>query len=127
VVDGDGSADQRLQNSRCLPTRQQVELPVFQITNPRRETETEQSAQAKNMVTRATGIRIVLLDGKAKRAIDDVGRLAGGRGDHLGVVRAVLVGDMGVEGDARLVAVMGVHIADGFAAAVGAVELPVGG
>lgn len=80
---------------------------------------------------RAAGIRVVLLDGKAtlvmKKAIDDVGRLAGGRGDHLGVVRAVLVGDMGVEGDARLVAVMGVHIADGFAATAGAVELPVGG
>lgn len=80
---------------------------------------------------RATGVRVVLLDVQTtlvmEKAVDDMGRFAGGRRDHLGVKGAVLIGDVGVEGNARFVAVMGIHIADSFAAAASTVELPVGG
>lgn len=80
---------------------------------------------------RAPGVRVVLLNVQTalmmEKAVDDMGCLTGCRCDHLGMEGAVLIGDVGVEGDARFVAVMGVHIADGFAAAAGAVELPIGG
>ena len=59
--------------------------------------------------------------------VQHVGRLvAGGRHDAH-AVRAVLVGDVGVEAQAGIVAVAGVHLAGGVAALGRAEELPVGG
>lgn len=53
-------------------------------------------------------------------------RLAGGRSDHLGVERPVLVGDVGVERHAWLIAVARVDVGDGLAWAAGEEVLPVG-
>ena len=82
------------------------------------------------MVRDAAGVDRVLLDPQARlvveQAVQHVRRLAGGGGDHLGVERAVLVRHMGVERDARLVAVPGVDVGDRLAAAAGEEVLAVG-
>jgi hypothetical protein len=52
-----------------------------------------------------------------EQAVEDVRCLAGSRHDDLGVERPVLVGDMGVERDVRLVAVTRVHVGERLAAA----------
>jgi hypothetical protein len=51
--------------------------------------------------------------------------LVRGRGDDLRIERAVLVGDAGIEGDAGLIAVAGVDVAERPAVAAGLIILPV--
>jgi hypothetical protein len=60
-----------------------------------------------------------------EQTVQHVWRLAGGGGDHLRVEWAVLVRHMGVERDARLVAMTGVHVGRRFAATAGEEVLPV--
>lgn len=61
-----------------------------------------------------------------QQAIKDVRRFMIRRRYHLNVVGAVLIGEMGVEAEARIVTVAGVDLAGGSAALGGAEELPVG-
>ena len=65
-------------------------------------------AKAEHMVGGAARIGVMLLDPKTalmvQQAIENMRRLARRRGDDLGVIRAELIGDMGVERPARLVA-----------------------
>lgn len=59
-----------------------------------------------------------------EQAVKHVRRFAGGRGDDLGVVRAELVGDMGVEGDAGIVAMPRIDVRERFALPAGAKAAP---
>ena len=61
-----------------------------------------------------------------EQSVENVRRLAGGCGDHLGVEGPVLVRDMGVERHARLVAVPRVDVGDRLAVAPGEEMLAVG-
>jgi len=65
------------------------------------------------MVSGAARIGVMLLDPEAalvvQQAIEDMRRLARGRGDDLGVIRAELIGNMCVERHAGLVAMASVH------------------
>src|SRR3546814_3962712 len=71
------------------------------------EPEAAQMSPTKHVVGHPAGVGVVLLDGKAclmvQQAVQDARRLAGRGGDHLGVERTVLVGDMGIERHAGLV------------------------
>jgi hypothetical protein len=60
-----------------------------------------------------------------QKAVQDMRRLRRGRRDDLGLERPELVGDVGVERDAGLVAMAGVDVAERLAATAGAEELPI--
>ena len=81
------------------------------------------------MVSGAARIGVMLLDPKTglmvQQAIENMRRLARRRGDDLGVIRAELIGGMGVERHARLVAMASVHVRDRLAMAAGLKILPV--
>src|SRR3546814_9622273 len=93
------------------------------------EPEAAQMSPTKHVVGHPAGVGVVLLDGKAclmvQQAVQDVRRLAGRGGDHLGVERTVLVGDMGIERHAGLVTVTRVDVSDSLAAAAGPAALAV--
>jgi hypothetical protein len=60
------------------------------------------------VICHTTGVGVVLLNRQSRvvieKPIEDVRRLARGRRDHLGIERPELVGDVGIERDAGLVA-----------------------
>src|SRR5208337_4274060 len=78
---------------------------------------------AEHVVGRPTRIGVMLLDPKAalvvQQAIEDMRRLARGRGNNLGMIRAELIGDMGVERHAWLIAMAGIHIRNRLTMAAG--------
>ena len=63
-------------------------------------------AKAEHVVRRPTRIGVMLLDPKAalvvQQAVEDMRCLARGRGNNLSMIRAELIGDMGVERHAWL-------------------------
>jgi len=81
------------------------------------------------MVSGAARIGVMLLDPKTalmvQQAIEDMRSVARRRGDELGVIRAELIGNMGVERRARLVAMASVHFRDRLGIAAGLKILPV--
>jgi hypothetical protein len=62
-----------------------------------------------------------------KQPVQHVRGLARRRGDHLRMVGAELVGDMGIEGHARFIPVTGVDVAERLASTAGPIILPVRG
>jgi hypothetical protein len=68
----------------------------------------EQGQQAGHLIGRASGVGVVFDDAQAglmlQKAVQDMRRLRRGRRDDLGLERPELVGDVGVERDAGLVA-----------------------
>src|SRR5207344_1058725 len=102
------AADQRRETRRRLLIRQQVELAFLDITNARSEAEAEQVAEAEHVIGHTTCVGVVLLNRQSRivieKPIEDVRRLARGRGNHLGIEWPELVGDMRIERDAGLVA-----------------------
>ena len=101
----------------------QVQLAVREVAQARREAVAEEGHEAEDVVGRAAGVDGVLLDGEAglvvEQTVEHVRRLAGGGGDDLRVERPVLVGDVGVEAHARLVAVTRVDVCDRLARPTG--------
>jgi hypothetical protein len=61
-----------------------------------------------------------------QQTIEHVWRLVIRRRHHLDVVGAVLIGEMSIEAEARIVAVPGVYLSGGIAALGGAEELSIG-
>jgi len=125
----DTTADEGSENRRGVLAREEIEPSVLQISDARREPEPEQGAEPEYMVGDAAGVRIVLFDSQSrlviKQAVEHMRRLARCRGDGLRVVGAKLIGDVGVEGDPRLIAVTRVDVAKRFAMAAGAIILPI--
>jgi len=110
------AADQRSETRRRLLIRQQVELAFLDIANARSEAEAEEVAEAEHVICHTTGVGVVLLNRQSRivieKPIEDVRRLARGRRDHLGIERPELVGDVGIERDAGLVAMACIHVRD---------------
>ena len=83
------------------------------------------------MIDKAARVGVVLLDRETalvlEEAIEDMRRLVGGGGDDLGVERAELVGDGGVEGDTRIGPMARVDAVHRRALAAGREVLTVGG
>ena len=125
----DIASHERVEDQRGLLSEEQVEPPVFEVADARREAEAEERAEPEHMIGDAARVGVVLLDPQARlmieQPVEDMGGLAGGRRDYLGMVRAELVGDVGIEGHTRLVAMSGVDIAERFAVAAGLIILSV--
>ena len=108
VIGVDKPADKRGENGRRNSAGEQVQSAIFDIPQSRGKAEAQHVAKAEHVVSRPARIGVMFLDPKAalvvQQAIEDVRRLARGRGDNLGMIRAELIGNMGVERHARLVA-----------------------
>ena len=106
-----------------------VEPPVLQVRNARRELEAEQGAEGEDMIGIAAAIGVVAADRDLalviEQPVEHMQRLAGGRRDHLGVERRVAVGEVRVELEPGLIAVMGIEAAGVAAEAAGPEELAV--
>ena len=81
------------------------------------------------MLDRAGGIGVVLFNAQLgfviQQAVENVGRVTHVGVDDLGIERRVLIGQMGVEQDAGLAAVLGVAVAGGFSVATRSKSLTV--
>jgi len=125
VVDIDRRATMRPRRQYRIDdhTGRQVQSALLEVTQARREAVTKERHQPEDMIGRTTCIDRVLLDRQARlvieQAVEDVRRFAGRCGDDLRMERAVLVGNVGVEADTRFIAVAGINVGDGFAAAAG--------
>jgi hypothetical protein len=122
-VDRVGGIDQRAEERINRHAGRQVQSSVLQVADARREPVAEERHHPEDMVGHAARIDRVLLGRQAglvvEQAVEDVRSLAGGRGDHLGVERSVLVGDVSIEAHARLVAMPRVDIGERLAVAAG--------
>ena len=129
VIGVDKPADQRSKNWRRDRTGKQIQSAIFDIPQSRGEAEAQHVASTEHVVGGAARIGVVLFDLKTalvvEQAIEDMRRFARGRGNDLGMIRAELIGDMGVERYAWLIAVAGVHIRDCLAMAASSKILPV--
>jgi len=127
----DCPADQRIERFVGCTRADDMKPPVGQITDARREIESQEVAEAKHVIDRAGGVRVVLAN--VDRAlvvhepVENMRSLAGVGRDDLGVERRVTIGDMGVELHARFQAVLGVVVGARFAVPAGAEELAVRG
>ena len=123
MIGVDEPADKRGEDWRRDGVGEQGQSAILDIPQSRGKAETQHVAKAEHVVSRAARIGVMLLDPKAalmvQQAIEDMRRLARGRGDDLGMIRAELIGDMGVERHARLIAMASVHIRDRLAMAAG--------
>lgn len=119
----DKPTDKRGEDWRRKNAGKREQPPIFDIPQSRGKLEAQQVAKGEHVVGGAARIGVMLLDPKAalvvQQAIEDIRRLARGRGDDLGVIRAERIGNMGVERHARLVAVVSVHICERLAMAAG--------
>ena len=110
------AADQRSETLRRLLIRQQVELAFLDIANARSEAEAEEVAEAEHVICHTTCVGVVLLNRQSRivieKPIEYMRRLARGRRDYLGIERPELVGDVGIERDAGLVAMACIHVRD---------------
>lgn len=122
---GDEGCDRR---TGRLP-REEMQPALADIGNARREAEAEQMAKREHMIGDAASIGVVIGDreigGMMEEPVQDVRRLAGGGGDDLGVEGRIAVGDVGVEGDGRLRALVRVDLARRLGASVEREVLPV--
>jgi hypothetical protein len=81
------------------------------------------------MIGKSAGVRVMLLNAKVgfvvEQAVEHVGGVADRGVDDLGMERGVLVGDVRVEGRARIVSIPGVDFPPGFADTAGPEPLAV--
>jgi len=126
-IDLPGVPCETAEQRRNLHPRQDVQTAVADVPQTRREAEPQQGRHAEHVVGRAARVGEVLGDAQPaaviEQAVQHMGRLRGGGGDHLGVEGTELVANMGVEGDARFAAMASVDVAEGFAMTAGAEEL----
>ena len=122
-------ADQGIERFVSRACADDIEPPVGEIANARREAESQQVAEAEHVIDRAGGVGVVLADVDrafmVHQPVENVRGLAGVRGDDLGIERRVTIGDVGVELHARLRAVFGVVVGAGLAMSAGAEKLAV--
>jgi hypothetical protein len=125
----DDAADQRRETRRRLLIWQQVELASLDIGNARSEAEAKEVAEAEHVICCATSVGVVLLNCQSRivieKPVEDVRRLARGCRDHLGIERPELVGDVGIERDAGLVAMARIHVCDSSTSSASTEVLPV--
>ena len=97
----------------------------------RRKAEANQTPHGKHVIREPPGVGVVLVDDEAalviEQSVEDMGGLVSGRGDHLRMEGPKLIGEMGVELDARVLTVVQVHHASDFATPAGAKELRIRG
>ena len=129
MVAVDRAADQARQETPARLDPEGVEPAILEVAHARREAEAEHREEPEDLVGGAAGVGVMLGDAQPgavmEQPVEHVRRLGRGRRDDLGVERAELVGDVGVERDAGLVAVPGVDVAERLAPAARAEELPV--
>jgi hypothetical protein len=81
------------------------------------------------VIGHTTCVGVVLLNRQSRivieKPIEDVRRLARGRGNHLGIEWPELVGDMRIERDAGLVAMACIHVGDSCTCPASTEVLPV--
>ena len=127
--DVDAAGDHRFERGIGGRLAEAVEPPVLQVRDARRELEAEQGAQGEDMVGIAAAIGVVPpgrdLALMVEQRVQHVQRLARRRRDQLGVERPVAVRQVGVDLEARPLAVMGVEAAGVAAEACGLEELAV--
>jgi hypothetical protein len=118
VLDVERATDHRLERVIGGIALGDVELGVAQVVDARREAETEQVHQGKDMIGEARRVGVVFLDAQVgfvvQQAIEHVGRVAHADVDHLGVKRRVLVGDVGVESPSWAASILLVDMAGAF-------------
>src|SRR5665213_1116618 len=83
------------------------------------------------MIREAACVGVVFANDEAalmvEQSVENIGRLVGGRRDHVGVIGAKLIGKMGVELYTRVLTIVQVHQSVDFASAAGAKELCIRG
>jgi hypothetical protein len=126
----DGAADH---GAKCQPLRRlarHIKTFVRQVAYAMREAKAKQVTESKDVIGKAGGIGVVFLDPQLglviEQAIEHMRRVANGGIDDFGMEGCVLIGDVSVEGDARIIPIFRVHLASCFAAAARAVALAVG-
>lgn len=127
----DGTADH---GTECWPLHRlarHIKTFVRQVAYARRETEAEQMTESEDVIREACGIGVVLFDPQLglviKQAVEHMRGIANGGVDDLGMEGRVLIGDVSVEGHARIIPIFRVHLARRFAASSRSIALAVGG
>ena len=104
-------------------------MSVFDIAQTGSEAEPKQVAESEDMIGGAASVGVVLSNLQFRlmieQAVKHVRCLARGCSDDLGVKRPELIGDVRIEGNARLVAVTRIDVADRRALTAGAEILSV--
>ena len=102
---------------------------VGEIPDAGRKAKAQQVAERKDMIGKAGRVGVVLLDPQiglmVEQTIENMRRIAGIRGNHLGIEGRVLVGDMGVKEHAWLVAIAQIDLPGLLSAPAGAEALAV--
>ena len=123
------AADQACQKIRHGLAAEGVESAILEVAQSWGEAEAEHREQPEDLVGGAARVRVVLGDAQPRAMLEQpvqhMRRLGRGRCDDFGVEGAELVGDVGVERDAGLVAVSGVDVAQRLAPAARPEELPI--
>src|SRR5271169_3778 len=90
MIGVDEPTHERRQRRRRFVAGKQIQLAILDVPQSWGEAESEQVAKPKYMIGRAARVGVMLLDPQAaervEKAVENVRRLAGGRGNDLGVV-----------------------------------------
>ena len=123
------AADQGIERFVSRARADDIEPPVGEVADARREAESKQVAEAEHVIDRAGGVGVVLADVDRafmmQEPVENMCGLAGVRRDDLGIERRIAIGDVGVEFHARLGAVFGVVVGARFSMSAGSKELAV--
>ena len=123
------AADQRSERGVIALLAGHIKPLVGEITDAGRETKAQQMAERENVIGESGRVGVVLLDPQiglvVEKAVKDVRRIAGIRGDHLGIEGRVLVGNVGVEKHTGLVAIAKINLPGLLSAPAGAETLSV--
>ena len=129
-IDGRTAVGQRHKQWIDAHSGQQMEPALFEVPQARREAVAEERHEPKYVIGCAAGVDRMLRNCQARlmieQAIKNMWRLAGCGGNNFRVERAVLVGKMSIEADARFVAMPRVYIGDRLAWSAGEEMLVVG-
>lgn len=130
-IDPNAPPEQRLQllvGSRGCDAR---ELAVWKVAQARAEPKAQHGAEGEHMIRCTAGVGIVRANLQCRavvhQAVEHVGSFVAGRRHHADAVGSVLVRDVGIEFQARIVAVARVHLPGGIATLGRTEELSVGG
>ena len=114
-LDLDALAHQGLQDAVVRHRLERRQTPIREVTQARTKAVAEHSAEREDMVGCAASVGKMGVDFKRaimmEEPIEDIGRFVRRSGDHLHVIRRILVGHMGVEREAGINPVPRVEIA----------------
>ena len=123
------AADQRSERWVVALPAWHIEPLVGEIADAGRETKAQQMTECKDVIGEAGGVGVMLLDPQiglmVEQAIENMRRIPGICGDDLGIEGGVLIGDVGVEKHARLIAVAEIDLPGLFSAPAGAETLTI--